>query len=124
MNSDGGTLLIGVADDGSILGLDADYQTIGKKNADAYENWLMTRLLESIGRDRTRLLGVGFQTIDGKTICKVDVERSSRPVYVKDPAGVEKFYVRAIQKAFKSAINGAIRQDLAERDGTLIRFVG
>lgn len=94
MNSDGGTLLIGVADDGSILGLDADYQTLGKKNADAYENWLVTRLLESIGRDRTRLLRVGFRTIEGKTICRVDVERSSRPVYVKDPAGVEKFYVR------------------------------
>ncbi|MEA2163774.1 MAG: hypothetical protein QOK37_1901 [Thermoanaerobaculia bacterium] len=96
MNSDGGTLLIGVADDGSILGLANDFQTFGSKaNADAFENWLMTRLLEAIDRDRIRLLRVTFQTIEGKTVCRVDVDRSSRAVYIADEKGAEKFYIRA-----------------------------
>lgn len=90
MNSDGGTLLIGVADNGTVLGLEPDYSTIGKKNADAYENWLMTRLLESIGRDRTRLIRVSFHRIEGREICRVDVERSRRPVFIED-----RLFVRA-----------------------------
>ena len=94
MNSEGGTLLIGVADNGTVLGLDPDYATIGKKGADAYENWLMTRLLENIGRDRTRLLHVSFRRIEGKEICRVDVERSRRPVFVRDDRGAERLYVR------------------------------
>ncbi len=95
MNSDGGTLLVGVADDGAIIGLANDFRTFGSKaNADAYENWLMTRLLEAIDRDRIRLLRVSFQTIEGKTVCRVDVERSSRPVYIAEANGGEKFWVR------------------------------
>jgi hypothetical protein len=95
MNSDGGTLLIGVADSGEILGLAHDFQTLGSKaNADAFENWLTTRLLEAIGRDRIRLLRVSFQTIEGKTVCRVDVDRSSRPVYLAEANGAEKFWVR------------------------------
>jgi hypothetical protein len=95
MNSDGGTLLIGVADGGEILGLAPDFQTLGSRaNADAFENWLTTRLLEAIGRDRIRLLRVSFQTIEGKTVCRVDVDRSSRPVYLTEANGAEKFWVR------------------------------
>jgi Putative DNA-binding domain len=96
MNSDGGTLLIGVADNGEILGLAPDFKTFGKRpNADGFENWLTGLLLEAIGRDRTRLLRVSFQTIEGKTVCRVDVDRSLRPVYAPDEKGAETFYVRA-----------------------------
>jgi len=95
MNSEGGSLLIGVADSGEILGLAPDFQTLGRQaNADGFENWLTTRLLEAIDRDRIRLLRVSFQTIEGKTICRVDVDRSPRPVYIAEPGGGEKFWVR------------------------------
>ena len=40
LNSDGGTLLLGVSDDGSVLGLEHDYQTLKKQNADGYELFL------------------------------------------------------------------------------------
>ncbi len=96
MNSDGGTLLIGVADNGEILGLAPDFKTHGKRpNADGFENWLTGLLLEAIGRDRIRLLRVSFQTIEGKTVCRVDVDRSPRPVYAAGEKGAEAFYVRA-----------------------------
>lgn len=108
MNSEGGTLLIGVADDGTVLGLDADYATMGKKNADAYENWLMTRLFESMDKDRTRLLHVSFRRIEGKEICRVDVERSRRAVFVREGQGVERLYIRAGNSTRELSVSEAI----------------
>lgn len=95
MNSEGGTLLIGVSDDGTVLGLEPDFGTIGKKNADAYENWLMTRVLDSIGRDRARLLRVSFHAVEDKQVCRVDAERSAVPVFVKDSQAGDRLFVRA-----------------------------
>jgi Putative DNA-binding domain len=40
MNAEGGTLLIGVDDKGQVVGLEADYQTLGKQNRDGYEPFL------------------------------------------------------------------------------------
>ena len=50
LNTDGGTLLLGVADDGTVLGLEPDYQTLQKKNADGYELFLNDLLLGHYGR--------------------------------------------------------------------------
>ena len=108
MNSDGGTLLIGVADNGKILGLEPDYGTIGKKNADAYENWLTTRLLDSVGRDRTRLLRMEFPNIEGNQVCRVDVARSPRPVFVRDAQNVERLYVRAGNSTRELSVSEAL----------------
>src|SRR6266852_4625837 len=57
LNSNGGNLLIGVQDDGSIFGIEADWQLFGveKRNRDAYENWLMTQLLEAYGKEHATL---------------------------------------------------------------------
>ena len=44
--------MIGVNDGGKIVGLEHDYQTLGKKrNRDSYENWLTTLQLEEFGKD-------------------------------------------------------------------------
>ena len=50
LNSDGGTLLLGVSDDGTVLGLDHDYQTLQKKNADGYELFLGDLLLTTTAK--------------------------------------------------------------------------
>jgi hypothetical protein len=109
MNSEGGTLLIGVTDSGATPGLARDYRTLGKKQgADAYENWLTTRLLESMGKDRTRLLKISFLRIEGNEICRVDVERSTRPVFVHDPQGHERLYVRAGNSTRELSVSEAL----------------
>jgi len=41
-NSSGGTLVIGVNDEGKALGLSKDYQTLKKKNRDGFQLSLMT----------------------------------------------------------------------------------
>ena len=85
LNTEGGALLIGVADDGSILGLDKDYKMFGKKNSrDAFENFLTTLLLNNLGKDSSALFSITFHVLEGKDVVKVAVKPSPKPVYDKD----------------------------------------
>jgi hypothetical protein len=94
LNSDGGTLLLGVSDDGAVLGLEHDYQTLQKKNADGYELFLGDLLLNHFGRDLSRNLKFSFHKVVGKQVCKVGVEAAPRAVWVKEGAD-EHLYIRA-----------------------------
>lgn len=92
LNMDGGTLLIGVDDNGEVVGLENDYKTLGKKQTkDAYENWLTTLLLEELGKDSVPLIKISFTAMDGKEVCRVTFKPSPKPIYNKDG----NFYVRA-----------------------------
>jgi len=94
LNSEGGTLLIGVADDGKILGLASDYSTFGKRpGKDGYENWLTSLLLDNIGKIFSPYIGIRFYAFAGKEICRVDVITARQPAYVKD-GNQETFYIR------------------------------
>ena len=95
LNTEGGALLIGVADDRSILGLDKDYKMFGKKDPrDAFENFLTTLLLNNLGKDSSALFSITFHELDGKDVVKVAVKPSPKPVFVKDDKG-EHLYIRA-----------------------------
>lgn len=85
LNSQGGTLLIGVADDNSIVGLEPDYQAFkGKKNRDGYELWLMNDLvLKEFGKAIAPYLTITFHTVDSKDICKIAIAPAPEPVYVE-----------------------------------------
>ncbi len=94
LNSDGGTLLIGVDDDGQILGLTSDYSTFGKRpDKDGYENWLTSLLLDHIGKIFSPYIRIRFYAFGGKEICRVDVKMAQQPAYVKEGT-LETFYIR------------------------------
>ncbi len=100
LKTDGGTLLIGVEDNGNILGLKPDYQTLQKKNRDGYELWLMGNLLlKALGNDLAPSISINFGIIETKEVCNVTVQPSPRPVYfeVKNKSGQpeECFFIRA-----------------------------
>jgi hypothetical protein len=84
MNGDGGTLLIGVADDGSIAGLSADYATLKRPDRDGFEQALMTAVATKLGADACAVVQVLFHALDNKEICRVIVTPAHRPVYVRD----------------------------------------
>ena len=102
LNSYGGTLLIGVADDGTILGLQPDCQTLkqGKQNRDGYELWLMNDLLlKEFGKAIAPFMSVNFGMVDGKDVCRIIVKPGIEPTYVtiKDPKSgqpIECFFIR------------------------------
>lgn len=95
MNTKGGVLLVGVEDDGTVIGLENDFKVFKtRKDPDAYERWIMQHLLNAFGQHRAPLLGVTFPKVDGIEICRVDVSPSPAPVYVKS-GNEEHFYIRA-----------------------------
>ncbi|MGQ4647356.1 Eco57I restriction-modification methylase domain-containing protein [Lyngbya aestuarii] len=80
----GGTLLIGINDEGEILGLNHDYQTVQKKNRDGYELFLTNNLLlKELGKDLAPYIHITFHEIEAKDICRIILDPSPRPVYLK-----------------------------------------
>ncbi|PKN61694.1 MAG: ATP-binding protein [Deltaproteobacteria bacterium HGW-Deltaproteobacteria-15] len=83
LNHEGGNLLIGVSDDGAVVGLERDYATLRRKDRDGFEQLLMRIVKDRLGADVCPLVHVLFHTIDGKDVCLVVVEGSHRPVYLQ-----------------------------------------
>jgi len=85
MNSNGGNLLIGVADDGSITGIEQEYPVANsqKCNRDGFQLYLADLLATKIDNGLIHLLQkITFHSVDGKDICKVDVTRSQDYAYI------------------------------------------
>lgn len=92
-SNQGGTLLIGVADDGDILGLDYDYQTLKKQNQDGFEQIVMTAIAANLGADICTQVTILFHVIQHKTICRLIIESAARPVFINQ-GNSPKLYVR------------------------------
>ena len=82
----GGTLLVGVTDDGGIYGLEDDYATFSKRgergDRDLWGQHLKN-LLDRLGKSAASLVDWEFFTIDGKDICRVSIE-PERPPRLRD----------------------------------------
>ena len=99
-NSHGGTLLIGVEDDGTVLGLEHDYLSLGNVDRDKFELHLRNLLNQQFGVGFiTSKVQIRFHEVEGKEVCHVEVSRAKEPVIfkVKDKDGqpIEKFYTRS-----------------------------
>ena len=94
MNAQGGVLLIGVTDDGTILGIERDLMTIRRQDTDGYENHLTTLLNSAIGAAATTNVHIAFEAVDGKTVCRVTAKRSPSPVFTSQKGQEDLFYVR------------------------------
>ena len=98
LNADGGTLLIGVDDEGKVLGLEADFSTLGRKrDNDGFELFLRQRLDSDLSIATARVVTIRFETIRGHEICMVSVSSSGKPVFSKPMQGgnqPSEFWVR------------------------------
>jgi hypothetical protein len=99
-NSQGGTLLIGVEDDGTVLGLEQDFASLGDVGRDKFELHLRNLLIQQFGAGFvTRKVQILFHEVEGKEVCQVEVSPAKEPVIlkVKDKSGqsIEKFYARS-----------------------------
>jgi predicted HTH transcriptional regulator len=93
LNNRGGTLLIGVADDGSIVGLEPDYRTLRKPNRDGFALLLTDLLLGALGKDLAPSLAATFHVVDGKDLCRLTIAPSPRPAFLRY-GSEEAFYLR------------------------------
>ncbi len=88
-NTSGGTLLIGVADDGKIVGVPSEFREVSKVE-DATDRFVQPALT------------VSYETLtpDGRTVLIVTVSESNeKPHYVIDEAAKRTIYVRAKDKS-------------------------
>ncbi len=99
-NADGGTLLIGVADNGEILGIEKDYSALRQQGKDYFEIHLRNLLSSKYGVGYTsKNIAVDFPWLSGHEICRIRIRRGRAPLYTvvkaKNGAAVEKFFVRS-----------------------------
>ena len=94
LNDRGGTLLIGVTDNGEPVGLEDDYAQVNPPNADVYVNWLDTLFEHNLGHAGAHRLTIRIDQIDHRDICRIDVPASSRPIWVKSKDGSDILYQR------------------------------
>ena len=98
-NGEGGTLLIGVDDDGNVLGLNRDYVSLNG-DRDEFELHLRNILNKTFGKVFvTSNLVIQFPILNSHEICRIDICGGEKPVYLetmnKDGQKIEKFYVRS-----------------------------
>lgn len=95
MNSRGGTLVVGVSDEGNILGLECDFSTLGsRQNRDGWEQAFRNVLNTYLSKEIAALVEVSFAEVDGKTVAVARADPARRPVYLTDN-GVAEFYIRS-----------------------------
>lgn len=94
LNTDGGTLLIGISPDRQVLGLDHDYQRVKPPNGDGFVNWLTTHLANALGHAAVMRTRARIAMRDGHEICRLDVARSSQPVWARTTKLDRVFFVR------------------------------
>jgi hypothetical protein len=89
LNTTGGTLIVGVSDDGTAVGVGADKFP----NEDKMSLHLVNIVNARMGPQVMALLRVHFEDYDDSRVLVVRCPRSSNPVFVKD-GDIERFYVR------------------------------
>jgi hypothetical protein len=90
MNSHGGTLLVGIADDGTTLGIEEDFPFLRKQDVDGWELWLTDLISAALGKVAAADVLVTLGNIDGRTVARVDVGPAARPVFAVGGKGAEK----------------------------------
>ena len=99
LNSEGGTLFIGVDDDGNILGLEnTDFASFkGYNKKDEFIKHFDNLIQNYFGNDMIHKFNVEFETIDNKTIALIHIkDKATAPIIITNPEknSQEEFYVR------------------------------
>lgn len=92
-NSEGGTLIIGVDDEGVVLGLENDYASFGSKGKDGFLLHFDNIVIKSLGKEQQADIDIKFESDDGKEFAIVEVSASNKPVFL-NANGKKEFYVR------------------------------
>jgi type I restriction enzyme R subunit len=95
LNTEGGDLLIGVADDGTIIGVERDQL----ENDDKFMRHLAQVVRNGLGDRAGTCIDPKTQIVQGKTVCITSCQRSPEPVFLKwkaiEAAAEGDFFVRS-----------------------------
>ncbi|MCF6341321.1 MAG: ATP-binding protein [Bacteroidales bacterium] len=119
-NAKGGTLFIGVNDALEVIGLEPDFNSLKKKDADYFELHLRKLINNQYGiRFSNTYLFMQFAVLKGKTVCVVQIAPSHYPLYLttknKQGQQIEKFYVRSGNASQEINLLNEINEYIAQR---------
>ncbi|WP_052131722.1 N-6 DNA methylase [Vibrio coralliilyticus] len=90
MNTEGGTLLIGVNDKGKVTGVELELKRFKWKKMDNYFQELGAQLESRLGRDYHQFCKLTEVEIDGRIVAQIDCKPAPFPIFLDN----EKFHVR------------------------------
>lgn len=90
LNTNGGNLIIGVNDNKKTVGIERDIYTMGRKDIDGYQQYLIDLIDKHIGSEICVYIKMSFWRIEGNILSVVSVEKSPYPIYLDS-----EFYIRA-----------------------------
>jgi len=93
LNSMGGRLVIGVDDSGRVVGLENDYNSLPKPNADGFQNHFTNIFHSMIGPEFRQFVDLSLKKIDGKDCYLVSVLPADKPAYLRTEEN-EDFFIR------------------------------
>ncbi len=105
LNSEGGDLLIGVADDGSLVGIESD----NFLNDDKFLLHVWALIKNSLGQDVSPYIKTTLEKFDKKTVCRVHCQRSPKPVFLRQSGFDEMFYIRIGPSSGSMEISEAVK---------------
>ena len=100
LNTEGGTLLIGVNDKGKITGVDQELRRFKWKKMDSYFQELGAQLESRLGKNYHQFCKLTEVEIDNSIVARIDCQSSPFPIFVDG----EKFHVRTDTSS--PALNG------------------
>jgi type I restriction enzyme R subunit len=120
LNTEGGDLLLGVADDGSIVGIERDQL----ESDDKFMRHLAQVVHNGLGDRAGTCIDPKTQIVQGKTVCVVSCQRSPEPMFLKwkgiEAAPEGDFFVRSGPGSVKLPASSA-QEYIRTRFGALVR---
>ena len=97
MNSRGGTLIIGVADNGEIFGLEKDIACLSKRpDKDGYEQKLMSLFGNQCPMNAQDSMNIhlSWAELNRRTVLAIRVDPGGHPIYCRNEQKTPEFYIR------------------------------
>lgn len=95
LNTNGGAVLLGVDDDGKLVGIDPDIERLKKPSADNYQKVIIDHLIQRLGKVHVPAIKVSLPRVEGINLCVIQVERGASSAYVTGPNKQPIFWIRA-----------------------------
>lgn len=105
LNSEGGDLIIGVHDDGSIGGIEVDL--FG--NDDRFLLHLWTLIKTTMGDEVVQWVNTSLHKFGEKTICRVNCRKAVSPVFLRQKGFDEAFFIRTGPSSNSLEISAALK---------------
>ncbi|MEK9158354.1 MAG: ATP-binding protein [Patescibacteria group bacterium] len=93
LNSEGGSLILGLDDNGKVHGIESDCASLVRNTHDGFENHFNNLFVSMIGPEFRQHVKLSFHNISDKNISLIEVAPAHRPAYLKTDKG-EDFFIR------------------------------